>query len=190
MSNLTLTVLKETEAENVYNTYMKADFPKDELKPFEMIKNHMLNGIYICLGIFESNTLIGYAFCLTDSDSSAVLLDYFAILKEYRGSKNGSSALKKICRYFTEELSFAALILESENPDFSKNEQDKKTRNRRISFYEKNDMHRQSFTTDLFGVKYCIFSYPKTDAKSALISIYKKMLPKKHFESRLRIYEG
>lgn len=188
MSDLTLTILNENQAKNIYNTYMKTDFPKDELKPFEMIAKHMSNGIYTCLGIFDRDVLIGYAFCLTDTDSNAVLLDYFAVLKEYRDSGKGSLALSKICRYFTAELHFSALILESENPDFAKDETDKKTRLRRLSFYEKNGMYLQDFTTDLFGVKYCIFSYPKTDAKKALISLYKKLLPKKLFESRLRIY--
>lgn len=188
MSNLTLAVLNETEAKNIYDRYMKTDFPKDELKPFEMIKKHMSNGIYICLGVFKDDVLIGYAFCLTDPDSNAVLLDYFAVLKEHRGNRIGSSSLGEVCRYFTEELNFSALILESENPDFAKDEIDKMTRLRRISFYEKNGMYRQSFTTDLYGVKYCIFSYPKTDAKPALISLYKKMLPKKLFEQRLRIF--
>lgn len=188
MSDLTLTILKENQAKNIYDRYMKTDFPKDELKPFEMIAKHMSNGIYICLGIFDMDVLIGYAFCLTDTDSNSVLLDYFAVLKEYRGSGKGSFALNKICRYFTKELHFSALILESENPDFAKDETDKETRLRRISFYKKNGMYLQSFTTDLYGVKYCIFSYPKTDAKPALISLYKKLLPKKLFEQRLRIY--
>ncbi len=188
MIDLTLAVLNEKEAKNIYDSYMKTDFPKDELKPFEMIRGHMSNGIYICLGIYKSDTFIGYAFCLTDTDSNAVLLDYFAVLKEYRGIGIGSSALKKVCQYFTEELSFSALILESENPDFPKDESDKETRIRRISFYERNGMYLQGFTTDLYGVKYCIFSYPKTDAKEALVSLYKKMLPKKLFEQRLRIY--
>lgn len=187
MNSLSLRILTQNEAERIYNEYMTEDFPKDELKPFKMILKHMSNGIYTCLGIFSSGTLVGYAYCLKDDDSNTVLLDYFAVIKKFRGSGFGSSALREVCRYFTEELNFSALILESENPDFSKNEQDKKTRDRRISFYEKNGMYRQSFTTDLFGVKYCIFSYPQTDAEQAIISLYKKMLPKKLFESRLRI---
>ncbi|MCD7727859.1 MAG: GNAT family N-acetyltransferase [Ruminococcus sp.] len=189
MSDLTLDCLSVSQAKEIYKKYMKSDFPKNELKPFSMIKVHTERGVYLPIGIYDNNALAGYAYCLLDKESSGVLLDYFAILKPLRGKGIGSRALKSVCSYFTNELGFKALVLESESADFAKNDEDKATRLKRMAFYQRNGMFLQSFSTNLFGVHYKIFSYPEVDARGLILSIYQKILPARLLKSRLKIIE-
>ena len=62
----TVKVLTEREIAEIYNTYMKQDFPPNELKPLSHILRSMEKGYGFCLGLHEKAGLAGYAvsFCV------------------------------------------------------------------------------------------------------------------------------
>lgn len=81
----TVKVLTEREIAEIYNTYMKQDFPPNELKPLSHILRSMEKGYGFCLGLHEKAGLAGYAVFVLCEETGCALLDYFAILKDRRG---------------------------------------------------------------------------------------------------------
>ena len=82
------------EAEKFYNDYILFDFPKPEVKPFKTIKSLMERGLYIVLSFEEDNNLKAYAFLCYNSKKDYLLLDYYAVLKQYRGTGIGKKIFK------------------------------------------------------------------------------------------------
>ncbi len=97
---------------------------------------------------------MGYAFFMTNEE--IVLLDYFAILKDKRMGGYGSKSLKLISEYF--ENKYDVLVLESEDPAFANDEVDKETRERRISFYKRNNFEVANIEAKVYTVEFVIFT--------------------------------
>ncbi len=142
------------ETKNIYNTYMVEDFPSSELKSLNKILRLMEEKKYISFGVFEGETLVGYAFFMTNEN--IILLDYFAILKNKRMGGYGSKSLTLISEYFKNK--FDVLVLESEDPTFAKDEVDRTTRERRINFYKKNNFEVASIEAKVYSVEFVIFT--------------------------------
>lgn len=54
------------EVAAVYEGHMRKDFPASELKPLSSIRRMQAEGIYDCLGFYEGDMLVGYAFFVAD----------------------------------------------------------------------------------------------------------------------------
>lgn len=171
--------LTYSQVKQIYREYMKSDFPASELKPLLMITKSMKKGMYECLGLFEEDKLLGYAFfVINDRD---ILLDYFAILGEVRNKGYGSTFLAKITEYYKD---YDSLLIEVEDPDFSDDEQDTALMNRRIGFYTRNGCIDTGVRVWLFGVDYrvlevaAIGSHTKSDIAKDYFRIYHRILPR------------
>ena len=177
-----LTLLNSEEIKDIYNKYMVKDFPPDELKPLSIILDMLDRGIYACYGIFEGNSLLGYAYLTVLSD--LVLVDYLAVAPEFRGSGIGTSLLEELKTILTGKT----IIIECENPDFATEEQDKITKLRRIAFYTRSGFALSGVTTRLYDVEYVILSYPDcNNVPFGLEKLYIEMLGEKLCNEKLII---
>lgn len=155
------------ETLEIYETYMRKDFPPIELKPFSHIERMMNLGLYDSFVFHEEGRFIGYALCSENRNRDAVLLDYFAVASDIRGKGYGRKVLTMLWQIYQE---YDMVILESENPEFFDDEQDHQKKLLRVRFYEeKCEMTKCDFTTRLFGVEYVIMAKGcKAKADSAL----------------------
>ena len=120
-------------------------FPKDEQKPFELISQKQAEGLVEILSIKNEENFCGLV--LLAKSENLVLLDYLAIVKEFRGQKIGSEVLRILQDRFKHEK----LIIEIENPNVVCD--NKPERIRRKHFYLKNGLKQVPFEVDLFGVE-------------------------------------
>ncbi len=132
------------EIEKIKTLYYEA-FPKEEQKPFELISQKQAEGLVEILSIKNENNFCGLV--LLAKSENLVLLDYFAIVKEFRGQKIGSEVLRILQDRFKHEK----LIIEIENSNAVC--ENKSERIRRKHFYLKNGLKQVPFEVDLFGVE-------------------------------------
>lgn len=179
-------LLSEQDIINIYNKHLVVDFPEDELKPLDLLMNLYKNGNYIAFGFYKEATLMAYAFITVNNRGDYLLLDYYAVVKENRGTGIGGTCLKLMKNQLKE---YKGLIIETENPLFANNSKDKEIRERRIRFYENNLLRHTGITSAVKGVEYKIlvleFNLVSEDdiIRTQLINLYKTMLPKQIYES-------
>lgn len=183
--------LSVKETREIYETYMKRDFPPVELKPFRQIERMAKLGLYDIFAFYEQEHLVGYALCARNENKDAVLLDYFAIATDMRGKGCGRKVMEMLWQIYQD---MDILILESENPEFFEDEQDHERKLRRIRFYEERcRMTKCDFTTRLFGVEYVIMAKGcKAKADSALAAqklkeIYQVLITPENYQRHLLI---
>lgn len=166
------------EITEIYNTYMKKDFPPAELKPLSAIKYSVEKGWYKVYIACDENEIKGYA-CIADctnpSTAKAVprpldkggeleritdgntdsigFLDYFAIVKDYRGTGVGTEFFKALGDF----TNFDCIILETESVESAKNEEEDFIRKRRIAFYKRSGCVNTGCMYNVFGVEYNVF---------------------------------
>lgn len=165
--------IKELTKEETVAAYREngpLHFPKDELKPVSSIEWLYGQNAYLGLGLFEAaspsipesetasgksttDRLLGYALFLTPPGQSTVLLDYYAILEEYRDLGLGSFFLQGMKPYLQNA---DGILIETENPAFAPNEKEALLRNRRNAFYARNGGQPTNVFCSLFGVPYQI----------------------------------
>ncbi len=146
-----LTVQEMTE---IYQSHLVEDFPAGEVKPLAHMLEGRKKGQYEAYGLFEKDTLKGYAYFIKNSTQPVVLLDYFAILRGLRSAGYGSLFLKKLQAMCMEQQK--QLILEVENPDYETREDKKALMHRRIAFYQKNGMQLSGVTCNFYDNEYRI----------------------------------
>ena len=151
---------------------MHRDFPEDERKPWNVTLDLYGRGIYEMLEARWEGKMVGYAWMVCPEGSSA-LIDYLAVLPEYRDSGIGSAILRELTlRYRTRGQS---LLLESEFPEEAP---DPDIAVRRLSFYARSGFLDSGVLVRLFGVKFCILSSnADLDAKEQMCGIYHAMFP-------------
>ena len=54
--------LEKDEIIDLYSKYLEVDFPDDELKPLSIMLDSLEKGIYDCIGLFESDRILAYAY--------------------------------------------------------------------------------------------------------------------------------
>ncbi len=176
------------EITDIYNNHIKSDFPPAEVKPLSRILMLYEKSLYFVYAMYEENELLAYAFFSCAHDSEYVLLDYLAVTKNNRGAGIGTTALnllkKEICKEYN------GILLESENPDYAENDEDKAIRNRRISFYLKCGFETTKMTSRLFGVEYKIMvcskaSYSALSLTHSLSALYKALIAEKYMDTEV-----
>lgn len=177
------------EVAEIYNTYMKQDFPSDELKPLSHIIRSMEAGYGFSLGLYGEEGLAGYAVFIICEETKCALLDYFAILKERRGGGLGHAAFSLFVPYFQENMpEIEGLYIESERVSAAKDEKQRLTRERRISYYLSCGCEMTPLRSVLFGVDYSVLYKPLGPGKQgskasreALAGLYRKMFKPGHY---------
>ena len=145
-------IASSDEIREIYNTHMKKDFPPAELKPLEAILYSVENGWYKMYIGYDEGGVKGYA-CIADCNDRIGFLDYFAIVKEYRGTGFGSEFFKALGEFGQ----FDVIILETESIESAKNEEEDFIRRRRIAFYKRSGCMDTGCMYNVFGVEYNVF---------------------------------
>lgn len=189
MYNCRILTWKETAF--VYDSYMKHDFPSDELKPLSMIKKSLDKDEYFCYGIFSGDKLYGYA-CFVSiivDEKQYCLLDYFATLSDLRGQGIGSEFLHLL----RDELKNAEMVIcESEDPTGTSGDE-LDIRQRRIAFYLRNHFIDTGVTAEIFGVKYVLLEldtgrkHSENETREHYAGLYRSFLPEKLYSRFVKI---
>lgn len=191
--NFTCRRLSEKEVIEIYTTIAVRHFPKAELKPVENVQNYMKNELYLGYGLFCEDTLFAYALFLVVPTEKKLLLDYYAVLEEHRNTGTGSAFLQKLRK----ELTFAkGIYIESENPDYAEDEQEKTIRTKRIAFYHRNGAVSTGLHSILFGVPYQILYLPTKNTPLTETAnyfedvdlIYHTMFPPKVYKEKIQLF--
>ena len=176
------------EVRKVYKDHVREDFPREERKPLSRIEKTIKEGKYLCLGAFgEKGELLGYAFFVFEKE--ACLLDYYAVVPEMRGKGIGSAFLQEAVKNTRAEVT----IIEIEDPEVSVPDEEKKARERRLSFYLNAGCVNTQVHVVTFGVKFLLLEYPVTASHDKDViaqgyrSIYRSILPKWMFERNIVI---
>lgn len=159
-------------AKITYDTHMHRDFPENELKPWDVTVRLYERGIYEMLEARCEGKLVGYAWMVCPKGNSA-LIDYLAVLPEYRCGGIGGEILMELTRRY--RMRGQSLLLESEFPEEAP---DPDIAVRRLSFYARSGFLDSGVLVRLFGVKFCILSSgAELDAKEQMYGIYHAMFP-------------
>ena len=181
----------------VYGQYMTTDFPQDELKPLEHILYTMETGLCCAYGMYEQAELRGYAIFIIPDGLRYGLLDYLAVLREYRGTGVGHTFFEQVGGVLaTRYPTLKGFYIESENIAFAADEGERQTREKRISFYRRNHCAMTTLESRLFGVDYSILLYDfgEENAASATVKdlddIYRAMFKEHHYENEVSVRDG
>ena len=123
--------INKDEYKSLYS-HMKRDFPANELPPFFALKRNFDKNIYDGFYLTEEIDK-GYAVITAPENLRYALLNYFAVLPEYREKGYGSEFLKIIINRYSKRV----LVLEAEEPSAAKTTADREESLRRIKFYER-----------------------------------------------------
>lgn len=179
----------------VYSAYCPKYFPKEELKPITTVEWLLDKHIYRGFGIYDNTALIGFAFFVQAGNQKTVLLDYYAILEEYRNMGIGGQCLRMLTKVFPDR---DGIFIESEDPHFAADELLQDIQTRRIGFYTRNKAVKTPLVSTLFGVHYRIL-YLNASGKSFknapsaqdyyrhLDAIYHEMFPEKYYNSQVSL---
>ena len=180
--------LAEKEAHQIYKTGIIRDFPADEIKPWNRICQAMRAGIYRCLGLFEEEALRGYAFFVFNGKTA--LLDYFAILPEYRARGWGSCFLRMLSEWLTP---YTCVLVEADDPDGTEDADELRIRKRRIRFYLGNGLIDTDVRAEVFGVCFVILRFPSGTVLTAgtvresYAALYRCLLPDELYQKQVKI---
>ena len=216
MKQTRIKALSVAEAEMVYETYMKQDFPPEELKPFASIARMMEQGIYQAMGYYEDGELCAYSLYVLSKEDEYCLLDYFAVAKEKRGNGVGHRYFTAIKNYLPKHfMNVKGIFIECETLRKVSNCAVRTKRERRIAFYLDNKAQRTALASELFGVEYDILLMPVVEKyynnqsnediisaesvlnritldaheiKEQVDSIYKRMFQKKHYDTCVKLW--
>ena len=138
---ISMTRVKGLEWLRVFGLYCKA-FPPSERKPFWIIFNMARQGKTDVWCIRKGKDFAGFGSTINSPD--LVLLDYFAVVPELRGTGIGTAALKELLRRYP------GLFVEIEGT--WQPGEDLAQRKKRRAFYESCGLVDLSVRAEVFGV--------------------------------------
>ena len=196
--DIDIKILTGEEILDIYTTHSIRHFPEDERKPVSSIQRMTAEGIYTGYGLYshiESGALLGYAFFTVLPDHGGCLLDYFAVMEDYRSHGIGSLFLQYIKSSFRDIPGF---LIESEDPS------EYSVRCKRLDFYERNGAVFTGIRASVFGVPYRLLFFPIRNTEklssetlpepvspetvySNFCSIYRRMVSPEAYQTQIRI---
>ena len=134
--------IRRDECKELYS-YMKRDFPANELPPFFAVKRNFNKNIYAGFYLTDKTSdmsnlsNIGYAVITAPANLKYALINYFAIFPEQRSKGLGSEFLKILVSRYSDRT----LVLEADDPSAAKNSELRNEAERRVKFYERAGFH-------------------------------------------------
>ncbi len=150
MSKYYIRHMELNELKTFYERIVR-DFAQGEYSPYEIIYQHLKNGLQKALIFCEGERDLAYSVCTDDHDNHYVLISLLAVFKQDRGQGIGSAFIKQLSLMYKNKK---ALIVEVERPDEAKTQEEGNSRRRRIEFYEKAGFYL------IKGVDYSIWDIP------------------------------
>ena len=138
----------------VYLDEMRRDFPPGELKPLSMILNSEAAGTAHSWGVYDGDTLVAYLLMVRPADCPVCLLDYFAVLPQYRASGLGAQLLAALPGY---EAGAQAVLIEAECPEKA---EDEAMAVRRLGFYARCGAKDTGWSEHLFDAWFRVLVLP------------------------------
>ncbi len=195
---------------DIYSTHSVRHFPANERKPIASIERMIDEGVYIGYGLYSPGPgdggcwkgsslllsdmqLLGYAFFTVPPGQQICLLDYFAIMEDYRSLGLGSLFLQHMK---ASAAPYQGFLIESEDPDYANGETELSIRRKRLDFYGKNGALPTGIKATVFGVPYRLLFFPLQDTHlpdeetlcEHFSNIYQRMVSPHHYEANVHIY--
>lgn len=130
----------------VYETDLRASFPRAELKPLENMEQMWRDGWYRPWCLFDGDDIVGECFLWLGHPGWA-LLDYLCVSPRCRNAGLGGVMLRKL----REQERGTVIFGESEAPEHAP---DPAMAERRLGFYARNGLRTAGYDTEMFGVHY------------------------------------
>lgn len=160
MEGLKLTYIGINQFEkDVYPYYLKI-FPEVERKPLELIRSSCEKKYTRIIEILYKNELVGFMILNRVKDKGYEVLDYLAILPQYRNNKFGTEALKILLE---QEKENSGIFIEIEKVGLGKTKEENVEREKRKNFYEKIGFKKLNFDLWLFDVIYTPYLFSKIE---------------------------
>ena len=165
-------LMTRQKLKEIYENHMMNDFPDDELKPLSIIETRFKKKQNHCLVYLENDVIKGYA--VVESCGQVLLMDYFAVIKQFRNQGTGTSFLKEMKEYFKE---YDALFVEFEcaYDEISQ---------KRLDFYQRAGFVLSGSQVHLYHVDYELMvcsikrEINQTEVRTLMDQVYKKIYPK------------
>lgn len=157
--------------DNLYSHYIKIFPLEEERKTLEEIIFAYKKNYLKIIEILDNDIIIGFMMINNVCKKGYVILDYLAILPQYRSRGYGTKAVKKLINLYKDNK---GIFIEVEDT------QDLGINIRRKKFYENLDFKRLNFDLLLFDLKYNTYLYSNMKINENLIieeiiDIYKKI---------------
>ena len=174
--------------EDIYSYYLKI-FPEDERKPLELLQSSYEKHYTRIIEILYKNEIIGFMILNKVKDKGYAVLDYLAILPQYRNNKFGTKALQILLE---QERENSGIFIEIEKVGLGKNIEENLLREKRKNFYEKIGFKKLNFDLFLFDVIYTpyLFSNIKDDESmiiDEILNIYESISGKERIKQNCKI---
>ncbi|MCI8291721.1 MAG: GNAT family N-acetyltransferase, partial [Clostridia bacterium] len=151
MEDITLEhITIEEFKKEIYSYYLEI-FPEEERKTIKQIETGYRKGYVKIIKIVNQNQLVGFMTLNRVKENGYIILDYLAILPEYRKKQFGTKALKLL---FEEEKENKGIFIEIEKVGLGKDESENLVRKKRKAFYENVGCKELNFDLFLYGVIY------------------------------------
>lgn len=175
----------------VYPYYLKI-FPEAERKPLKLIKSSCEKKYTRIIEILYKDELVGFMILNRVKDKDYAVLDYLAILPQYRGNKFGTEALKILLE---QEKENAGIFIEIEKVGLGKSKEENIEREKRKNFYEKIGFKKLNFDLWLFDVIYTpyLFSNKEFDENviiDRILNIYESISGKQRIKQNCKIIKN
>jgi len=189
VSEFEIRILGDSQIEDVYETHMRRDFPRDELKPLHAIMEMKDRGIYDCLGLFDGTELLAYAYLVKERARGYLLLDYLAACPDRRSQGVGSRTLSMLRDRYREKK---GIFIECECLRTSADDAQLQKRQRRENFYERNGCVKTDVNSGVYGVEYDVLYLPLQEShpryEKELDGLYHEMFSEKARKDHVRIW--
>lgn len=173
---------------DVYSYYLEI-FPEDERKPLELLQSSYEKHYTRIIEILYKNEIIGFMILNKVKDKGYAVLDYLAILPQYRNNKFGTKALQILLE---QERENSGIFIEIEKVGLGKDIEENLLREKRKNFYEKVGFKKLNFDLFLFDVIYTpyLFSDIKDDEGmiiDEILNIYESISGKERIKQNCKI---
>lgn len=173
---------------DVYSYYLEI-FPEDERKPLKLIQSSYDKQYTNIIEILYKNKMVGFMLLNRVKDKGYAVLDYLAILPQYRNNKFGTRALQILLE---QERETKGIFIEIEKVGLGKDTEENLLREKRRNFYEKVGFKKLNFDLLLFDVIYTPYLFSNTNGDENMIiddifNIYESISGKERIEQNCKV---
>lgn len=175
----------------IYSFYLEV-FPENERKPIELIRKSYNKGYTRIIKIANDEVLVGFMILNSVKKNGYAVLDYLAILPQYRNMGFGSKAIKLLIE---RESKISGIFIEIEKVGLGKNDTENKLRRKRQNFYEELGFKKLNFDLLLDNVIYMPYIYSNINIDedfiiSEILNIYESISGKKRIKQICKIIKN
>jgi len=174
--------IKLEELDDLYKQRIESDFPSAERPPLAGLRYQYTAGLQDILLLHTAERDVAYAVCA--QENGVALISLLAVFKEKRGGGCGTALLGRLKAHYGH---LRAILIEVEDPARAANAADRKTREKRIAFYQRagyrflEGIDHVCFGVPLLPMALALTEPLQSVRKTAvrdLEALYRKILPK------------